>query len=81
MWVDCCRGTPENWREEAMRKAIPFVGTDRLMFGVDCWAPDIGRVAPIHVRKDLDLLRNVIGVSAAQIETFFWGACESFYGG
>lgn len=79
MWIDTCRGTPDAWREEAMRKAVPFVGMERLMFGVDTWAGNIGPSAPNHIRKDTALLREVLGLSAAHIETFFWGACESFF--
>jgi len=79
MWVDTCRGTPDGWREEALRKAIPFCGMERLMFGVDGAPSTMVGNAPVHVRKDLDLLRNVIGVSDEQIETFFWGACEGFW--
>lgn len=80
MWIDTCRGTPDAWREEALRKAIPFCGVDRLMFGVDTHPAGLAKSAPVHVRKDLDLLRDVIGLSQAQIETFFWGAAESFFG-
>ena len=79
MWVDTCRGTPDAWREEALRKAIPFCGMEHLMFGVDCSPDRLPVNAPIHVGKDLALLRDVIGVSPQQIETFFWGAAEGFY--
>jgi hypothetical protein len=54
---------------------------ERLMFGVDCAPADLPRSAPVHLQKDLALLRNVIGVSEQQIETFFWGACEGFFAG
>ena len=80
MWIDTCRGTPDSYREEALRKAIPFVGMEHLMFGVDSAPSTLTRNAPVHVRKDLDLLRDVIGVSEAQIEMFFWGAAERMYG-
>jgi len=80
MWVDTCRGTPDAWREEALRKAIPFCGMQRVMFGVDCTPGTMVDNAPVHVRKDLDLLRNVLGVSQEQIDTFFFGACEGFWG-
>jgi predicted TIM-barrel fold metal-dependent hydrolase len=79
MWIDTCRGTPDAWREEALRKAVPFCGVDRLMFGMD-GTPEMmpGRD---HIRKDHDILRNLLGLSQAQIETFFWGACEKFFQG
>ncbi|MDH7568953.1 MAG: amidohydrolase family protein, partial [Armatimonadota bacterium] len=80
MWIDTCRGTPDAWREEALRKAIPFCGMGRLMFGVDASPANLAQTAPVHIQKDLALLRNVIGVSEQQVETFFWGACASFYG-
>ncbi len=79
MWIDTCRGTPDSYREEALRKAIPFCGMEYLMFGVDTDPANLPERAPRHVQKDLDILRNVIGVSQEQIETFFWGAAESFF--
>ena len=33
MWIDTCRGTPDAWREEKVRKAIPFCTMERVMFG------------------------------------------------
>jgi predicted TIM-barrel fold metal-dependent hydrolase len=81
MWIDTCRGTPDAWREEALRKAIPFCGIGRLMFGTDSWPGGLAQQARVHIGKDLALLRDVIGVSEEQIETFFWGACERFFEG
>jgi len=80
MWIDTCRGTPDAWREEALRKAVPFCGVERLMFGVDGTPSNMPSQAPVHAAKDLALLRDVIGLSQEQIETFFWGACEGFWG-
>ena len=80
MWIDTCRGTPDAWREDALRKAIPFCGMEHLMFGVDSTPAGLADTAPVHFRKDLALLRDVIGVSEEQIETFFWGACAAFFG-
>ena len=79
MWIDTCRGTPDAWREEALRKAVPFCGVERLMFGVDGTPSTMAANAPVHARKDHDLLRNVLGLSQDQIETFFFGACEGFW--
>jgi predicted TIM-barrel fold metal-dependent hydrolase len=79
MWVDTCRGTPDAWREEALRKAVPFCGTQRLMFGVDGHPNALPGMAPVHVAKDLAILRDVMGLTEAQTEAFFWGACEAFY--
>lgn len=79
MWIDTCRGTPDAWRLEALQKAVPFCGTSRLMYGTDCGSGSIGSTAPVHIRKDLDLLRSVMGLSEGQIEEFFWGAAERFY--
>jgi hypothetical protein len=50
------------------------------MFGVDGTPSIMADYAPSHIRKDLDLLQNVLGLSQEQIETFFWGACEAFWG-
>ena len=79
MWIDTCRGTPDNYREEALGKAIPFCGMERLMFGVDTAPEALPKNAPVHVRKDLDIMREIIGVSQEQIEMFFWGASERFH--
>ena len=81
MWVDTSRGTPDDWRLDAMRKAIGFCGTNRLMYGTDARPSGLGKTAPIHIAKDLDLLRDQLGVSEAQLEEFFWGAAEAFYAG
>ncbi len=80
MWVDTCRGTPDSWRLEALQKAVPFCSTKRLMYGTDCIGSGIGATAPEHIKKDLDLLRNVMGLSEQQIEEFFWGAAAAMYG-
>jgi predicted TIM-barrel fold metal-dependent hydrolase len=79
MWVDTCRGTPDAWREEALRKAVPFVGIDRLMFGVDGTPETLPKNGPVHINKDIALLRDVIGLPQPQIEKFFWSSCEEFY--
>ncbi|MCC6445327.1 MAG: amidohydrolase [Armatimonadetes bacterium] len=81
MWIDTCRGTPDAWREEALRKAVPFCGMSRLMFGVDCDPASLPGNAPAHVAKDLTILRDIMGLTQEQVQTFFWGACEAFYGG
>ncbi|MGQ9732871.1 MAG: amidohydrolase family protein [Candidatus Zipacnadales bacterium] len=80
MWIDTCRGTPDAWREEALRKAVPFCGIERLMFGIDGSPSILAQTAPVHVGKDLAILRHIMGLSEEQIETFFWGACQSFFG-
>ena len=80
MWIDTCRGTPDGWRLEALQKAIPFVDGDHLMFGVDGNPSYMPEAAPVHVAKDLAILRDVMGLSEAQIDMFFWGACEKFWG-
>ena len=81
MWVDTCRGTPDAWRLDALRKAVAFCGTNRLMFGTDSSPATLGKIGPVHIRKDMDLLRNEIGLRDAQLEEFFWGAAEAFYAG
>ncbi|NSW57048.1 MAG: amidohydrolase [Armatimonadetes bacterium] len=80
MWIDTCRGTPDAWREEALRKAVPFCGVERLMFGVDSSPDGLAQNAPVHARKDHDILRNVLGLSQEQMDMFFFGACEAFWG-
>jgi predicted TIM-barrel fold metal-dependent hydrolase len=81
MWIDTCRGTPDAWREEALRKAVPFCGMERLMFGVDGSPSSLASQAPLHVQQDLTILRGVMGLSDHQVEQFFWGACEAMFGG
>jgi uncharacterized protein len=81
MWIDTCRGTPDAWRLEALQKSAAFCGTSRMMFGTDLTPPNLGKLAPVHWRKDMDLLRNQLGLGEAQLEEFFWGAAEAFYAG
>jgi len=78
MFIDTCRGTPDAWRTEALRKAIPFVEGDHLMFGVDGSPSNLATKAPEHVQMDTSILSEVIGVSQGQLELYFWGACEKF---
>ena len=79
MWIDTCRGTPDAWREEALRKAVPFCGMEHVMFGVDCSPEGLPQNAPVHFAKDMAILRDLMGLTEEQIEMFFWGACEAFY--
>lgn len=79
MWIDCSRGTPDAWRLDAMRKAVPFVGCQRLMYGTDGVPDGLAEYATSHIGKDLDILRNEIGVSQQQLEDFFWNAAEQLY--
>lgn len=81
MWIDTCRGTPDAWRLEALQKAVPFCGVERLMFGVDGSPGNLAQAGPVHIAKDTAILRDVMGLSAEQVETFFWGACEGFFAG
>ena len=81
MWIDTCRGTPDAWRLDALHKAVSFCGTDRLMFGTDGTVERLGEIAKLHVEKDLELMRDAIGVTEAQLEEFFWGAAEAFHAG
>lgn len=80
MWIDSCRGTPDAWREEALRKAVAFCGMEHVMFGIDGHPGSLADNAPVHVGKDVAILRNLMGLSEAQVEMFFWGAAEKFYG-
>jgi predicted TIM-barrel fold metal-dependent hydrolase len=81
MWVDTCRGTPDAWRLEALQKAIAFCGSERVMFGVDSHPSGLPTYGKASAEKDLAILRDVMGLSAAQLEQFFWGACEAFWAG
>lgn len=81
MFVDTCPGTPDAWRTEAMRKAAPFVGTERLMFGTDAQPKNIANNGPRHISRDLSILQNVIGLSEKQLEEYFWQTCEEFMAG
>jgi len=81
MWIDTCRGTPDAWRLEALQKAVSYCGTDRIMFGTDATVRGLGEVSPLHLAKDVELLRDVIGVSEAEQEQFFWGAAAAFHAG
>lgn len=79
MWIDCSRGTPDAWREDALRKAVIFAGCNRLMYGTDTFPEHLPTSAPAMIRKDMDLLRNQIGATPQQIEDFFWNAHAELY--
>ncbi len=78
MWIDTCRGTPDAWRTDALRKAVPFVEASHLMFGVDGSPGNLARKGPEHVAADRSILAEVIGLSDEQLEMYFWGACDAF---
>lgn len=78
MWIDTCRGTPDAWRTDALGKAVPFVEGDHLMFGIDTEPARLARNASRHILMDTSILKEVIGVSEAQLEAYFWGACAKF---
>jgi predicted TIM-barrel fold metal-dependent hydrolase len=80
MYIDTCRGTPDAWRTEAMQKAVPFVEGDHLMFGIDNEPLHLPKSAARHIMMDKSILSEVIGVSEAQLDLYFWGACEKFMG-
>jgi len=80
MWIDTCRGTPDAWRVEALAKAVPFCGMEHVMFGVDTVPSSLPKSAPVHARKDKDILEGMMGLTEAQVETFFWGANARFHG-
>ncbi len=76
-------GITENvkaWRTAVPAKIANALGIERVMFGVDGSPANMASQAPEHVRKDVMILRNLLGLSEEQIETFFWGACERFFG-
>jgi hypothetical protein len=81
MWIDTCRGTPDAWRTEALRKAVPFVESDHLMFGIDGSPNNLATKGIEHVRADTSILCEVIGVSEKQLDAYLWGACEKFMKG
>jgi hypothetical protein len=49
------------------------------MYGSDGAPSILEHYSAEHVAKDLSILRDVIGVSEAQLDMFFWGACEAFW--
>ena len=80
MWIDTTRGTPDLWRVDALQKALVFCGgMDHVMFGVDNFPPGLPETGPVSVRKDLDILKNMLGATQEQIDMFFWGAAEKFF--
>ena len=51
-----------------------------LMFGIDNEPLRLPKSAARHIMMDKSILGEVIGVSEAQLDLYFWGACEKFMG-
>ncbi|NCQ31157.1 MAG: amidohydrolase family protein [Armatimonadetes bacterium] len=79
MWIDTTRGTPPEWRLDALRKAVAFGCTNRMLFGSDAHPGNLAYAAE-HIRLDIELLRDEIGLDEAALERYFWGNCAEFYG-
>jgi uncharacterized protein len=79
MWIDCTRGTPPAWRLDALRKAVSFGCSGRLIFGSDA-SPGRLKIAAEHARIDTELLRDEIGLKQEELDRYFWGNCAEFYG-
>ena len=78
MYIDCTPGTPMFYREEALDRALRYLGADCLMYGSDSRTASDAESLGAHLRRDLDFLRNHLGRSEEECEKFFSGTFERF---
>lgn len=79
MWVDTTPGTPPLWRVEALQKALAYVGVERLLWGSDSRAGDIGEAGG-RMASDRDLLRRQLGGNEQMAATWFGGNAAAWLG-
>lgn len=64
MKVDITPGTPPEWRLDALRKALSYLGDEWLIYGSDCMAGD-AECQRRHLESDRRLLREELRASEA----------------
>jgi len=68
MFVDITPGTPRIWRAEALRKALVYLGDERLIYGSDTYPADDAERLRASVQRDLAIFRGELGLSALSID-------------
>ncbi|MGC9359512.1 MAG: amidohydrolase family protein [Anaerolineae bacterium] len=79
MWVDTTPGTPPLWRTEALQKALAYLGADRLLWGSDSRADNIGEAGG-RMASDRELLTRELGGNDQTETAWFGGNAETWLG-
>ena len=77
MFIDVTPGTPPIWRADALRKAVAFVGEDRLIWGSDA-SPLRYEYAARVLESDRRILSSQIGLPSASQDKILGGNLERF---
>jgi len=73
MFIDLTPGTPRIWRAEALRKALVYLGDERLIYGSDVYPADDSERLRASVQRDIALFREELGLSSEAIEHIMSG--------
>ena len=68
MYVDITRGTPGPWRQDALDKALKYVGPEYLIYGSDNTAPGDLAGSRRSVDEDRQIVCGVLGRTQAEFE-------------
>jgi uncharacterized protein len=78
MFIDTTRGTPDFYREDALRKAIQYGALNWMIFGTDGMAGQTKEKVKEHVEKDKSILKK-LGVSKADQTKYFSQNFEALF--
>jgi predicted TIM-barrel fold metal-dependent hydrolase len=81
MHIDLCPGTPPAWREDALRKAIAYLGDELLIYGSDHGSPDNPEAYLPTLRADQRLFSDVLGLTQASQDRIFGTNVEKLFSG
>jgi len=73
MFIDITPGTPRIWRADALRRALVYLGDERLIYGSDAGPADNGDRMLASVQRDQVILREELGLSEEVIERIMSG--------
>ena len=73
MSIDITPGTPRIWRADALRRALVYLGDDRLIYGSDVYPADDGEGMLASVQRDQAIFREELGLSDKAVERIMGG--------
>ena len=79
MFIDMAPGAPAPWRVDAIRKAIAYLGPERLMYGSDA-APYCPEYSAEILAAERRILQQEIGLGADAMEQIMWRTCAAMFG-
>ncbi len=78
MWVDITPGAHRPWREDALRKALSYIGDGRLIFGSDCTVSSLAWLK--DVRAEDEAIFRELKVPKASQRRIFAANLDAFLG-